>query len=503
MATAKSLHIGLNHVDPNGYGGWDGQLEACVNDATSMEKLAKAAGFDTSTLFDEDATASGVVGALGTVASELVAGDIFLLTYAGHGGQLDDLNGDEADSKDETWCLYDRELLDDEIYQALSGFAVGVRIVVLSDSCHSGTVLRDLYVKTTDDVPEIARHYDRMASPLTTKLRSRAAKILRFRSVPDDVQVKILERDRPMYERIRTATAKRDEVTVAASALLISGCQDNQTSAEQNGHGAFTAALLQVWGEEGENGFSGDYHELHHQVAAKLPPTQSPNFFTVGASRPEFEAQVPFTIAAPNASTSGTSDSSTDTTGTTSTGDTSGTSNGSTDTSSTTTDSTTDTASTNGSSSASTSGASGSTSSTPAVSSGPSIKPPASVCRSDSAPSCAVVKGTNAYYIVEISADPALFGSTDGRDDAGRWYASWNDPDAPARYCEDVYWIPTAAWENLKGNDKLYFRIGTTSSETDWSDYAVSTQDDCGSDAPSMAIVGADDRAMSRELVYS
>jgi metacaspase-1 len=39
--------------------------------------------------------------------------------------------------------LYDGELIDDELYAALNKFAAGVRIFVLSDSCHSGAVLRD------------------------------------------------------------------------------------------------------------------------------------------------------------------------------------------------------------------------------------------------------------------------------------------------------------------------------------------------------------------------
>ena len=39
--------------------------------------------------------------------------------------------------------FYDGELIDDELYTALGQFAAGVRIFVLSDSCHSGTVLRE------------------------------------------------------------------------------------------------------------------------------------------------------------------------------------------------------------------------------------------------------------------------------------------------------------------------------------------------------------------------
>ena len=55
---------------------------------------------------------------------------------------MPDVWGDEADKQDETWCLYDGQLIDDELYFELSKFAPGVRILVLSDSCHSGTVVR-------------------------------------------------------------------------------------------------------------------------------------------------------------------------------------------------------------------------------------------------------------------------------------------------------------------------------------------------------------------------
>ena len=41
--------------------------------------------------------------------------------------------------------LYDRMLLDDELEQAFATFQAGVNIVLLSDSCHSGTVFRSMF----------------------------------------------------------------------------------------------------------------------------------------------------------------------------------------------------------------------------------------------------------------------------------------------------------------------------------------------------------------------
>lgn len=144
-ALALSLHIGVDRVDPAKYGGWDGALNGCENDARTMTAIAAAEGFTTSQLFTAQATTVNVLAAIADVALRLTSGGTFLLSYAGHGGQVPDRNADgEADQQDETWVLYDRQLLDDELEQAFAAFAPGVSIVMLSDSCHSGTVHRGM-----------------------------------------------------------------------------------------------------------------------------------------------------------------------------------------------------------------------------------------------------------------------------------------------------------------------------------------------------------------------
>ena len=71
-------------------------------------------------------------------------GDFFLCTYSGHGGQVRDKNHEEeSDRSDETWVLYDRQLVDDELYALWATFKPGVRVVILSDSCHSGSVTKE------------------------------------------------------------------------------------------------------------------------------------------------------------------------------------------------------------------------------------------------------------------------------------------------------------------------------------------------------------------------
>ena len=109
-----------------------------------MTALAKQQGMKPTTLLTKNATRAKTLAALRAAAKALKAGDLFFLTFSGHGGQVPDVDGqeDEIDGRDETWCLYDGQLLDDELYLELSHFAAGVRILMLSDSCHSGTVAK-------------------------------------------------------------------------------------------------------------------------------------------------------------------------------------------------------------------------------------------------------------------------------------------------------------------------------------------------------------------------
>ena len=142
MNTGISLHIGLNYVDQNHYSGWDGELSAAEYDANDMYAIAEKQGFKPIKLLRSDATRDTVTTSIKTASSQLKENDFFFISYSGHGGQLPDLNFDEDESMDETWCLFDGELIDDELSKLWSTFQKGVRILVISDSCHSGTVLR-------------------------------------------------------------------------------------------------------------------------------------------------------------------------------------------------------------------------------------------------------------------------------------------------------------------------------------------------------------------------
>jgi metacaspase-1 len=418
MAKGRSIHIGLNHVDPDAYGGWDGELSGCINDANSMEELAADVGYSRTKLIDDEATSEAVLGSLQDAAAALSTGDILLLTYSGHGGQLEDEDFDEEDSQDETWVLWDREVLDDELNYAFSAFSNGVRIFMLSDSCHSGTVSRVIY----RDVPKIPA--------LRTLYRIPAgAKALPFklRGVERSLQKRIFAENRDMYLTIRSKTPRSSQVDVQASVLLISGCADNQLSSDGSQNGLFTQTLLEVW-----NGgsFSGDYRDFWRDMASNMPTTQSPNYYTTGVSDHMFEAQKPFTIKAPGEGEEepGGGGVVVDVTA-------------------------------------------------------PSVTGPDSLSRGDDPPEFHVDTGSNPYYIFEAATEGSLFANYDAQT-SSNFFATWADPGSPSRLEDESYTIPHHAWDALKPADRIYYRVGTTSSLTTWDDYQVSTPDDEGASAP-------------------
>jgi len=81
-----ALHIGVNRVDPDHYAGWSGPLKACEADADTVMDIAASQGFQCRLLKTADATRSAVITGIEGAATSLETGDIFLVSYAGHGG---------------------------------------------------------------------------------------------------------------------------------------------------------------------------------------------------------------------------------------------------------------------------------------------------------------------------------------------------------------------------------------------------------------------------------
>ena len=111
--------------------------------------------------------------------------------------------------------------------------------------------------------------------------------------MPREVALRTYRAHQAMYDKIQKSIRGNPEAGVRAAVILLSGCQDNQLSADGDFNGLFTANLLRVW-KEGQ--FAGNYRAFHQAIRRNMPPDQTPNFFTVGGSTRAFEAQRPFTV---------------------------------------------------------------------------------------------------------------------------------------------------------------------------------------------------------------
>jgi hypothetical protein len=444
MATALSIHIGLNGVDPSAYNGWAGTLSGCVNDANAMKAIADSLSFTSTLLLDQSATSSAVIQAIGAAAQQLNSGDILFVSYSGHGGIVDDATGGEPGDggKDETWVLYDRMVLDDELQQLWRQFCAGVRIFVLSDSCHSGTVTRDYVLRSNPPVQATKPASSKAVPQLSPKEQfylklanagalgtSRGKPV--FRMIPPDVQDAHYQKNKDVYSTRQWAAVTRTEGETGATVLLISGCQDNQVSMDGDGNGLFTGTLLQVW----NNGnFTGTYQDFHSEITAKMPPTQTPNFFLTGPDYPGFTDEQPFAIDRSTASGNGAASTQ---------------------------------------------------------AGRPTIQSPDSADRAGDPPTFTVDVNGNQYYVVEVATDSSLFANSGGRTD-DIFYASWqDDSNNHISGSNTTYTLPASVWSRLNAADRLYYRMISTSSASGWDNYIYSTEDSDAAQAPSLEITGA------------
>lgn len=133
-------------VGINDYPGTGADLSGCVNDSRDVAAALDSRGYGVTQLLDAQATKEAVTGTLTGLVGGLKRGDRLVFHYSGHGSNIADRDNDESDGRDECLVLHDWQrgglLLDDELHNILHAKAWGTRVLILSDSCHSGTMTR-------------------------------------------------------------------------------------------------------------------------------------------------------------------------------------------------------------------------------------------------------------------------------------------------------------------------------------------------------------------------
>ena len=300
MPKGISVHIGVNNVDSAQYGSQFTVLKGCANDARDMQGIAQSQAlpqqFETTLLIDSDATSVRVINTIGEAAKRLEKDDMFLITFSGHGGKLrDPINGDEPDSQDETLVLYDRNLIDDELYALWKRFAAGVRILFICDSCHSGTVAQVSPAEPVEN-PAAAEDEDGGFFGNNRPFLDENGEPRLIRTLSGWAQDNHEGKFQEVYDAVRYPLTAKSKVkaSVGASLIQISACQDFELALDGTQNSLFTGMLLQVWAN---GAFEGDYHKFFEEIRTKTAPfRQNPNFFRVGVTNNDFESQRPFFI---------------------------------------------------------------------------------------------------------------------------------------------------------------------------------------------------------------
>lgn len=141
----RAFCVGINDYPIRGQ-----DLKGCVNDARAWRTLLVEhfdfPAADVSVLTDARATKRGIVDGMKDLLAGARSGDVLVFTNSSHGSQIADTGGDE-ERYDEVLCPHDineNVVSDDELRELLGAVTKGVRMTVISDSCHSGTVTRAL-----------------------------------------------------------------------------------------------------------------------------------------------------------------------------------------------------------------------------------------------------------------------------------------------------------------------------------------------------------------------
>lgn len=145
-------------------------LPFCADDAHRVQRAFLQAGLmqptDTVVLTDHAATRGQVASAVDRFQRAAGPDDTIVFFFSGHGNQVPDQDGDEADGADETILLADGPVSDDELRELLAS-GRGRDFVAL-DSCYSGGFARDLarlensvgfYASREDQVSYVAPEY--------------------------------------------------------------------------------------------------------------------------------------------------------------------------------------------------------------------------------------------------------------------------------------------------------------------------------------------------------
>lgn len=232
----KAVVIGIN------YSGKDYALRGCINDAKNLQsELMVNWGYqrsNTRLMIDTSPkdlvpTRENIIKSIDWLVEGVNTGDHLWFSYSGHGDQVTDTHNIKQSGKDDTICPIDfeatSEITDDVLRKILvDKIPRGVQLFCCFDSCHSGTVLDLKYTVKTN---------------------------------------------KPTKQGIDMSVVYQPNIRISnCDVVCLSGCRDEQTSADAyiNGKssGALTWAFLQTLSQN--RGKPLQYGDLLYSVTTEV-----------------------------------------------------------------------------------------------------------------------------------------------------------------------------------------------------------------------------------------
>jgi hypothetical protein len=235
-------------------------LNGCKNDVNdAYDYLTKSLQFapdNIRVLVDARARKAEILDRIRWMGSKVAQPETTCVAFqSSHGSQLRDRDGDELnDGMDECLIAYDLgpdwtgAVIDDEIRAAMdegtgpAGIHPTSRFIFVVDACHSGTMTRN-------------------SPPFGSKQYK-----IRYAPPPMDIALRSLGRDLSITRIAGTMASNRH--------ILISGCLDNQTSAETEFNGQVRGAMsYNLFSTLREMGNNLTWEELIGTISTKLANT--------------------------------------------------------------------------------------------------------------------------------------------------------------------------------------------------------------------------------------
>lgn len=277
----KALLIGIN------YFGQKGELRGCINDVHNVSQFLIAHyGYkreDMVILTDDQQnpvmrpTKDNMLRAMGWLVKDARPNDSLFFHFSGHGGQTEDLDGDEDDGYDEVIYPVDHQqvghIVDDELhFRLVRPLQPGVRLTAIFDSCHSATALDLPYVYSTKGVlkePNLAKEAGQgLLSAIGSYARGDIA----------GVASTLFGFAKTAFKGDGAYNKTKDTRTSPADVIMWSGSKDDQTSADatiaNQATGAMSWAFITALKQKPQQSYVELLNSIRDVLASKY--TQKP-----------------------------------------------------------------------------------------------------------------------------------------------------------------------------------------------------------------------------------